>query len=1075
MNRVISVSWLVTLVVVFQLATLPPVRSAQDFSGQQLEHYLNDLSSEDDFIVYAAVWALGDIGSPAIPPLIELFKTEQLQLRYWASEALSSVGETAAPALLEALNSDVPQVRWMAAFTLGKDRISESFIYAESIHYALLEALQDPDPRVRIMASNSLWEYTDESAMPAFLEDDRDKNLSPLVKALRHPEKDVRLEAAHSLVDIVESNPLFSRDIAADLTLSMTDPNPSVRAIAAHTLGQMGAQADVAISELMQALKDPDPLVRGSAARALGAIGEPAKGAIPRLQDLLDDPNQDARGGAAAGLAALGDHSERVIVELREDLKDVDEDTRELAAMALGAIGVAAKVTVPDLRELMSDIFPEVRRAVAQALGRIGETASAASPELVRGLTDRDPLVRNYSAQALGRIGNAAESAVPQLRQSLKDRDPTVRASAARSLGQIGLQADDVIQDLNKTLEDPSSLARKFSAEALAKISVSIKESASGLTSRELDKAIADLEITKGHLQTAAAASAENKSEYNNALNTVDLAIDALNVKKYGIFYQLKENWIIVLVVVYVFLLPLFWRLLLWLRPLWLFRINHALAPYEFAAPRVLSDKNRISTRYIILVGFYYFHPRVLDAWVESELGTIRSAFENKFNIKSHSVHVPLPVEMDGEIVPSLTRDDLVPIFSRPTSCVLIWGQGGVGKMNSATQIAHLAMARDKSQRLCSHPMIPIVIDRKFGSGAKDRNEKKKGGDNSSSFKNLIEVARGQLQNLMRAPEPLSQDVINALLKRPSILLVTHDLSEKNSATRDQIRPDLPDFPANALLVTSRTEDSLGEVMKTTIRPLMIGADQYQSFLEKYVSEVDESAQFGQEDYSAAADQFRRIIGDKSVPVSMAKLHAQRTIASRMAAEEGGPELDISIQPGNALELMLSYINEISPGFTSGKDGEIDPELAYIGLKTLAWECLKNSLRPQSVKRQEILTALGGDDAAGVLHYLIKQSSLIQVVGAARDSYRFTVEVLAEHLAAMHLVETCDGDEEAWAPLLRRLETLPSKQASNLSFLNALLICSDLNPDQVPDAVMEKLKSWTEPAVQSGGSDAHPA
>jgi hypothetical protein len=75
----------------------------------------------------------------------------------------------------------------------------------------------------------------------------------------------------------------------------------------------------------------------------------------------------------------------------------------------------------------------------------------------------------------------------------------------------------------------------------------------------------------------------------------------------------------------------------------------------------------------------------------------------------------------------------------------------------------------------------------------------------------------------------------------------------------------------------------------------------------------------------------------------------------------------------------------------------------------------------------------------------------------------------------MHLVETCDGDEEAWAPLLRRLETLPSKQASNLSFLNALLICSDLNPEQVPDAVMEKLKSWTEPAVQSGGSDAHPA
>ena len=1061
MSRSISVPWLITLAVVILFTTLPAVQSAQDSPGEDIEGYLQALSSDDDFIIYEDVNALGEIGPPAVPHLIELFETGSLQMRYWAAKALDSIGEPATPALLEALQSDSPQVRWMAAHALGRDRIAESFTYAEAIHYALLVALQDPDPRVRIMAAESLWDYTDESAMPAFRDDDRDWNLSNLVKNLRHTDKEVRLDAIHALTELVELDPLSSRNIEADLSQSLKDPSPRVRAIAAHTLGQMGAQAEVAIPELMQALKDPDPLVRGSAAKALGAIGEPARGAIPRLQELLEDSSQDARGGAAVGLAALGDHSERVIVELREELNDSDEDTREQAALELGAIGSLAKATVPDLRELMDDIFPEVRRAVALALGRIGEGASAATPELVRALTDRDPLVRNYSARALGRVGKAAESAVPDLRRSLRDRDPTVRAIAARSLGQIGLHTDHVIPDLNKLLEDPSSLARKFSAEALEKISVNIKEAAKDLSSRELDKAIAELEITRGHLQAAAETAVENKSDYKNALATVDMAIVALNEEKYGIFYRLKENWIAVVVIAYIFLLPLIWRVLLWVRPLWLFHINHALEPFEFAAPRALSDKNRISTRYIILVGFYYSHPRVLDAWAESQLETIRGAFESKSNVKSHSVHVPLPLDIDGEVVPELNYSHLVPTFSRPTSCVLVWGQGGTGKRNIAAQVARMAMAEDESQRLCLHPMFPIIIDRKLSSDRNGQKDKKKGAEKPAAYKSLVEVVRGQLQNLMHASEPMSEEVIIALLKRPSILLIAHDLSEKNAATRDQIRPDLPDFPANSLLVTSRDEETLGEIMKTTIRPLRIAADQYQSFLENYAWQMGEAALFSEEGFKEAADQFSRIVGRNRVPVSVAKLHADRTIAMNAAAKDGGPDLDISARPDNVPELLFDYVNDICPPFATGKEGGIDPESAHYGLKALAWECLKKSLRPQSAKRQEILTALGGDDATELLQYLIKQSSLIQVVGAARDGYRFNFEVLSEYLAAMHLVETWGGDEEAWAPLLQKVEELPGAPASVQSFLHAVKVCCGLNAGRVPDSVVEKLKGWT--------------
>jgi len=128
MSGRISVPRLITLAVILLFATLPAVQSAQNSPGEDIERYLQALRSDDDFIIHEAVTALGEIGPPAIPYLIELFETESLQMRYWAARALDSIGEPAAPALLEALQSDSPQVRWMAAHALGSDRIAESFM-----------------------------------------------------------------------------------------------------------------------------------------------------------------------------------------------------------------------------------------------------------------------------------------------------------------------------------------------------------------------------------------------------------------------------------------------------------------------------------------------------------------------------------------------------------------------------------------------------------------------------------------------------------------------------------------------------------------------------------------------------------------------------------------------------------------------------------------------------------------------------------------------------------------------------------------------------------------------------------
>jgi hypothetical protein len=126
---------------------------------------------------------------------------------------------------------------------------------------------------------------------------------------------------------------------------------------------------------------------------------------------------------------------------------------------------------------------------------------------------------------------------------------------------------------------------------------------------------------------------------------------------------------------------------------------------------------------------------------------------------------------------------------------------------------------------------------------------------------------------------------------------------------------------------------------------------------------------------------------------------------------------------------------------------------------------VKKNLRPQSAKRQDILTAFGDDDPNSILQYLVKQSSLIQVMGVTKNSYRFTIEVLAEHLAAMHLVDSCDGNEEAWTRLQQKVEKMPGAPDNALSFLRAVEDYCDLNPGRIPDSVLKKLRKWTGSSV----------
>jgi hypothetical protein len=83
----------------------------------------------------------------------------------------------------------------------------------------------------------------------------------------------------------------------------------------------------------------------------------------------------------------------------------------------------------------------------------------------------------------------------------------------------------------------------------------------------------------------------------------------------------------------------------------------------------------------------------------------------------------------------------------------------------------------------------------------------------------FLDAIRGELRALVNAEDPIPEELLQ-LLRRRRVLVILDHFSELHEATRKEIRPGHPEFPVNAFVVTSRLEEQLDGVPKTTIRPL---------------------------------------------------------------------------------------------------------------------------------------------------------------------------------------------------------------------------------------------------------------
>lgn len=345
----------------------------------------------------------------------------------------------------------------------------------------------------------------------------------------------------------------------------------------------------------------------------------------------------------------------------------------------------------------------------------------------------------------------------------------------------------------------------------------------------------------------------------------------------------------------------------LWLRPLLLLKLPSTDIPTPWEKVQVP----------LSVVRWLKYRDRVLDAWVKQHWQTAQTASLKLPTVDDRAIHIPLAVQLDKDKISDLTAQHLAPTFQKNQAVLLICGEGGAGKTSLACQIAQWGL----SQQLRPHRMIPMLIEEEL--------------DKEQDGEALTSKIKGLLTKLTDQADPIEPELLEKLLQRQRVLVIMDHLSEMGEATRNQIKLDQPHFPARALIVTSRLEESLGRVPKTVVKPLQVEANRLWPFMSAYLEAKGKQDLFEDDDYSDGGDRLRRMAGERSITVLLARMYIDQMIREREGA--GG------ISPDSVPKLMLSYLNQLNLNITEGKreNAEVQRDA-----KRVAWTCLEQTYRP---------------------------------------------------------------------------------------------------------------------------------
>jgi HEAT repeat protein len=445
------------------------------------------LNDDSWSVCSAAARSLTHKGEMIIDELVDSLKTANYNVAFWITKILSRVGKNGVKTLKKFLRFKNKNVRIL---------VTEALADSKDITVVpdLVDCLRDESWSVQNNAADALANLGEDVVEPlmVMIKDEPEiynwiivvldklgkKQIRPLCKLLRHPDRDVRMRAAEAL------GSTQSESAIKPLIEALNDKVWLVRKSAAKGLASIG---EIAVDPLIRNLKTEDENVRYWITTILGKIGDKT---IDSLVRILQTGTKDMK--CLAGQALGETRDERAVRPLIESLKDEEWTVRSSSATALKQLGSVtvfplikvlmdqnedlrywSKKIVADIGPMEVDQFikilqfdenPEMRYFAAYGLSIIRST-KAIEPLISALLNDTDDWVRRYSSTALGAIGEPR--VVKPLMVALGGENQELSMWIAKVLGSMGSVA---VEPLTAAVESKDEKMQLYAMIALAEI-----------------------------------------------------------------------------------------------------------------------------------------------------------------------------------------------------------------------------------------------------------------------------------------------------------------------------------------------------------------------------------------------------------------------------------------------------------------------------------------------------------------------------------------------------------------------------------------------------------------------------
>ena len=740
------------------------------------------------------------------------------------------------------------------------------------------------------------------------------------------------------------------------------------------TIKELKATGKDAAPQLIDAvLKENNPRVLLDIKNLIHTISDRV---VNTLLQALKNPNLQVRRKAIILLKDknwnLKPKSSELVPTFVNLLQDKDAKVRGSAVEILGRMGEQAAPAVPEIIKLLDDGDVMIRYGAANTLGRIGEKAAPSVPQLITLLKDEDVIVRYGAAIALGGIGEKAAPAISQLIELLQDPDGDVRSGAADTLGEFRGKARKAVPVLVKLLQDSDPYVRSNAANTLGEIGKEATPAVSPLIKLLQDK------DAKVRSSAASALGKLGKQAGEPAAQSIPQLIQLLKDKDASVRGSSASA---------------------------LGRFGDKAVQSVPQLIELLQDKNSYlrSSAAIGLGGIgekaVQSVPQLTELLKDENVIVRYSAINGLRGMgekAAPALSALIPLLQDPDVIIRSSAADVVGQIGEPATIALpelvklLEDENFIVRSNAGASMENIAfILRDKAveNNLSLSDLNQVVPHLEKGTKIVE--------EPSNNFSHRLRYG-------LQKPLLFLQEKRNTLLWE---WLLSHPFLFVTSAY-------LIFFPSLWLAIYLLRPLSLLKINKFLQRyefrlPKQIGG--------AYVRSRDLLL------FSLFKSQ-RRVLNawvKKNIVIPEKKLKkVQKLEKTKLESEanknihKGAIEIprvpNLNQQDAINFDVMLSYLNEFKQNVA---ENQLDNHNIHQDAKTIAWECFKQSSKPEPIKRETALNALGGDDAQTRLNHLEHHLRLIRSTGKEKDCISFVLNPLVEYLAGLYQLEV-SGDRQ---------------------------------------------------------------